>query len=111
MAPTDYWDDVMLRVARFIHRMKIWIYTCRSGSIILEYDREINPLYLFSAMTDKSWSEWFAWFPVEIDGEARWLEKVYRREVRHGFLTDISLHYRYDYTDLIKILRGDWDDC
>lgn len=32
----------------------------------------------------KEWRIWFAWFPVEIEGEFVWLERVLKR--RHWYL-------------------------
>lgn len=40
--------------------------------------------------------QWFAWHPVEVDGEWVWLEKVWRRKV-HGPSWDIDMDY-WDYS-------------
>lgn len=32
------------------------------------------------------WRRWFAWYPVTINGQAVWLEYVYRKAEHDGYL-------------------------
>jgi hypothetical protein len=50
-----------------------------------------------------SWYEWFAWYPVTVEGKRAWLEKVYRRDcARH---TPAGSRYWTEYTTLFGILK------
>jgi hypothetical protein len=49
-----------------------------------------------------NWHRWFAWHPVKVDGERKWLTFVYRRKWFNPF-RDITL--KTDYGTVFDILK------
>lgn len=54
----------------------------------------------------RGWSEWFAWYPVQVNGEMVWFEKIYRRIVRSNMASLNSKRkvYTWLYTDFKSLL-------
>lgn len=46
------------------------------------------------------WEKWFAWQPVEINGQRYWFTTVYRRKLRTGYNL-------YEYGTLFDVLKDE----
>lgn len=55
----------------------------------------------------KKWRKHFAWYPIKLEHEWVWLEKVYVRTHIYGPGEDGTYAYRKEYKDLMGLLIND----
>jgi hypothetical protein len=51
----------------------------------------------------KSWELWFAWYPVQVNGEFVWGKRIYRRNI--NTYVDMEDWSRYEYGNIFDILK------
>jgi hypothetical protein len=67
----------------------------------------ISKALLFSGMMMGNygpWKEWFAWYPVKVDGKYEWFKTVYRRCINS--YVDHEDWKNYEYGTLFDVLRN-----
>jgi hypothetical protein len=51
------------------------------------------------------WQQWFAWYPVRVNGKKVWLERVFRRCI--NTYVDFDDWSRYEYGTLFDVIKGE----